>query len=55
MVYLLYEGEDDMKILGRDGILYNTLAIVIYLAMPLVILVMIPVMWLYEKVTGKEF
>jgi len=44
-----------MRILGRGGLLYNTLSIVIYLAMPLVIIVMIPVMWIYEKITGKEF
>ena len=44
-----------MRILGKEGLLYNLLAITIYLLMPLIIIVMIPVMWIYEKVTGKEF
>ena len=55
MIYLCYEGEEDMKILGRSGILYNILAIAIYLLMPLFIIIAIPVMWIYEKITGKEF
>jgi hypothetical protein len=41
--------------MGKDGILYITLAITIYLLMPLFILIAIPFMWIYEKVTGKEF
>lgn len=44
-----------MRILGKDGLVYCTLAVIIYLVMPLIVLVMIPVMWIYEKVTGKEF
>ena len=44
-----------MKLLGKDGILYITLAIAIYLLMPLFIIIAIPIMWLYEKITGKEF
>jgi hypothetical protein len=44
-----------MKILGKDGIVYIALAITIYLLMPLFILIAIPFMWLYEKITGKEF
>lgn len=44
-----------MRLMGKDGILYITLAITIYLLMPLFILIAIPFMWIYEKVTGKEF
>ena len=55
MLYYIYEGEKDMNIFGRGGLLYNTLAIVIYLAMPLVLLILIPVMWIYEKIMKKEF
>lgn len=44
-----------MRILGKEGLLYNILAITIYLLMPLFILIAIPFMWLYEKITGKEF
>lgn len=44
-----------MRILGKEGLVYNALAIVIYLAMPLVILIALPFIWIYEKITGKEF
>ena len=44
-----------MKLLGKDGILYITLAIAIYLLMPLFIIIAIPFMWIYSKITGKEF
>jgi len=44
-----------MRILGKDGILYIMLAIAIYLLMPLFIIIAIPFMWIYEKITGKEF
>jgi len=44
-----------MRLLGKDGILYITLAIAIYLLMPLFIIIAIPFMWIYSKITGKEF
>ena len=44
-----------MKILGKGGLLYNLLAITIYISMPIIILIMLPFVWIYEKITGKEF
>jgi len=44
-----------MRILGKEGLLYNLLAITIYLAMPLFLIIAIPIMFIYEKITGKEF
>lgn len=44
-----------MRLFGKDGILYITLAICIYILMPLFIIVALPIMWIYEKITGKEF
>jgi len=44
-----------MKILGKGGLLYNLLAITIYISMPIIIIIMLPIMFIYEKVTGKDF
>ena len=44
-----------MRLFGKDGILYITLAITIYFLMPLFIIIAFPFMWLYEKITGREF
>jgi len=44
-----------MRILGKNGLIYNIMAIAIYFLMPLIIIIMLPVMWLYEKITEKEF
>jgi hypothetical protein len=43
-----------MRLFGKDGILYITLAIIIYLLMPLFIIITFPFVWLYEKLTGRE-
>jgi len=44
-----------MKILGKDGLLYIMLAICISIFLPICILISLPFVWLYSKITGKEF
>ena len=43
-----------MRILGKDGILYITLAFIIYFFLPIALIIVCPFIWLYEKITGRE-
>jgi hypothetical protein len=49
------KGKSKMRFLGKDGILYIALAICVYFLAPIVVLIMCPFIWAYEKITGKEF
>jgi len=43
-----------MRLLGKGGILYITLAVCISIFLPIALIIVCPFIWLYEKITGRE-
>jgi hypothetical protein len=43
-----------MRILGKNGVLYIILALLISIFVPIVILVILPFIWMYSKITGRK-